>query len=72
MRRTAVPKNPMTRKALTAMRDAVAKVVEDHRQRHMPLAIWQDGKVVRIQPDQVSIVREAKGDYRVSRRRRSR
>ena len=21
-------------------------------QRHMPLAIWQDGKVVRIQPDQ--------------------
>jgi len=70
MRRTAVSKNPMTRKALTAIRDAVAKVVEDHRQRHMPLAIWQDGKVLRIQPDQVSTVRERPTTYRTRRRPR--
>ena len=60
----------MTRKALTAMRDAVAKVVEDHRQRHMPLAIWQDGRVVRIQPESASLVRERPASYRVPHRSR--
>jgi hypothetical protein len=67
MNRTVVPKNAMTRKALTAMRDAVAKVVEDHRQRHMPLAVWQDGKVMRIQLEEASVVRESPAAYRTRR-----
>jgi fumarate hydratase class II len=69
MRNASANKTSLTRKANAAMRDAVAKVVQDHRQRHMPLAIWQDGRVVRIQPDQTSVVRERPADYKTRRRR---
>jgi len=33
-----------------ALVDAVAKVVEDHRRRARPLAVWRDGKAVWISP----------------------
>lgn len=64
MRKVSTNKTSLTSKANAAMQDAIDKLVEDHRRRRMPLAIWQDGKVVRIQPDQVSIVRESPGRYR--------
>ena len=38
----------MTEKALQALRDAVAKVVEDHRRSGRPLAVWRDGKAVSV------------------------
>ena len=68
MKTARKPKNPMTRKALTALQDAVAHVVEKHRREGRPLAIWQDGKVVRVQPDRASLVRESTGKYRIRRR----
>ncbi len=46
------------------MQDAIDKLIEDHRRRRMPLAVWQDGKVVRIQPAQASVVRESPATYR--------
>ena len=64
MKKTSVNKTSLTSKASAAMRDAIDKLVEDHRRRRMPLAVWQDGKVVRIQPDQASIMRESPGRYR--------
>lgn len=37
-------------KADKALRQAVAKVVEEYREAGDSLAIWRDGKVVRISP----------------------
>jgi len=31
-----------------ALREAVARVVEEHRKSGEPLAVWRDGKVVRF------------------------
>ena len=64
MKKAATNKGSLTGKATAAMQDALDKVIEDHRRRHMPLAVWQDGKVVRIQPEQVSMVREKPATYR--------
>ncbi len=61
--------NSLTRKAISAMEVAVQKVVEDHRRRQMPLAVWQDGKVVRIAPEQAGIVRETPATYRTRKKR---
>lgn len=69
MKTARKPKNPMTRKALAAMQDAVARVVEKHRREGRPLAIWQDGRVVRIRPESASLVRERPSAYKTSRRR---
>jgi hypothetical protein len=49
--------------AVAAMRDAVRGVVEDHRRRNRPLAIWRDGKVVYRDPHDRNIVREDRGTY---------
>jgi hypothetical protein len=39
-------KSPLTRKAVKALNDAVAKVVEDHRRHGKSLAVWRGGKAV--------------------------
>lgn len=44
------PKDPMTRKALMALREAVAEVYEKARREGRPLAVWQDGKAVLVYP----------------------
>jgi hypothetical protein len=71
MRKASTNKTSLTSKATAAMHDAIDKLVEDHRRRRMPLAVWQDGKVVRIQPDQASILRERPATYRTARHPRS-
>ena len=38
----------LTQKAMQALADAVAKVVEEHRRQARPLAVWRDGKAVWI------------------------
>ena len=40
----------LTEKAVTAMKDAVRGVVEDHRRRKRPLTTWENGKVVYRDP----------------------
>lgn len=44
-------------KAIAAMEEAIAAVVEDHRRRNIPLAVWRDGKVVMLSPEQVPVSR---------------
>jgi len=68
MKKTSTTKGSLTDKATAAMQDAIDKVVADHRLRRMPLAVWQDGKVVRIQPEQVAVVREKPAVYRTRSR----
>ena len=48
--REDMTKSPFTvhKKAEQAMREAVYKVVKEHRKTGVPLAIWKNGKVVRV------------------------
>lgn len=39
-------------KAFLALKKAVREVIERHKQTGRPLAIWRDGKVVLISPEQ--------------------
>lgn len=36
--------------ALKAMKEAVAQVIEEHRERNLPLALWENGKVKMVLP----------------------
>jgi len=53
----------LTKWAMQALSDAVAKVVEDHKRRGRPLAVWRDGKAVWIPAVRVAALREAPPPY---------
>ena len=53
----------LTEMAMTAMREAVARVMKDHRRRGKPVAIWKDGRVVLKIPDACRAIRESPGPY---------
>ena len=52
-------------KAEEAFRRAVAEAIAEHRRNGIPIAIWRNGKVVRIPANQIE-VREPQVEYRVS------
>lgn len=54
----------LTEKAMHALAGAVAKVVEDHRRRNKPLAVWHDGKAVWISAAEADALREPQTPYR--------
>jgi len=56
-------------KAEEALRKAVAEAIAEHRRNGIPIAIWRDGKVVRIPADQIE-VREPQVEYTVSHKKR--
>jgi hypothetical protein len=47
----------------------VAEAIAEHRRNGVPIAIWRNGKVVRIPADQIE-VREPQVEYKVSRKKR--
>jgi hypothetical protein len=57
-------KSSLTQQAIQALADAVAKVVEDHRRRAKPLAVWRDGKAVWIPATEIGALRETPAPYR--------
>ncbi|HEX5398344.1 MAG TPA: hypothetical protein VFY06_04775 [Verrucomicrobiae bacterium] len=57
-------KPSLTQQAMRALADAVAKVVEDHRRRAKPLAVWRDGKAVWIPAGEIEPLRETPTPYR--------
>lgn len=57
-------KPSLTQKAMQALADAVAKVVEDHRRQARPLAVWRDGKAVWIPATEVGALHESPTPYR--------
>jgi hypothetical protein len=57
-------------KALAAMRDAIARVIEEHRRSGEPLAVWRDGKVVLIPPPGPMTVGEEPSRYEQNQRAR--
>ena len=57
------------RQAHEAFRKAVAEAIAEHRRNGVPIAIWRNGKVVRIPAEQIEI-REPQVEYAVSRKKR--
>lgn len=53
----------LTQKAMRALTEAVAEVVEDHRRRQRPLAVWRDGKAVWISATEAGALRETPPSY---------
>jgi hypothetical protein len=49
---------PLDVKAKMALKEAVAEVIRAHRRSGQPLAIWREGRVVMLPPDQATIVEE--------------
>jgi hypothetical protein len=62
MKRNGKKKSSLLAKAERALREAVAEVIETHRQDGEPLVVWRNGKVARILPDQL-LVRETRARY---------
>jgi len=54
--------------ALQALREAVGKVIADHRTRGRPLALWRDGKAVWVAADLVGALHERPAVYRIKRK----
>ncbi len=54
----------LTLKATQALTEAVAKVVDDHRRRGIPLAVWRNGKAVSIPATEAGALRETPIPYR--------
>lgn len=61
---------PQVQKAELAMKEAVEDVVKEHRRLGLPLAVWQDGKVVMVPPEPATAVAESPGRYRTKRPRK--
>ncbi len=59
---------PLAYRAEKALKRAVAKALAEHRRNGVPIAIWRDGKVVRIPADQIE-VREPQVEYTAPRKR---
>jgi hypothetical protein len=55
-------------KAEEALRKAVAEAIAEHRRNGVPIAVWRNGKVVRIPADQIE-VREPQVEYTVSHKK---
>jgi len=56
-------------KADKELRKAVAEAIAEHRRNGVPIAIWRNGKVVRIPAEQIE-VREPQVEYKVSPRKK--
>ena len=54
----------LTQKAMQALTEAVAKAVEEHRRRGIPLAVWRNGRAVSILPTEVGALHETPIPYR--------
>ncbi len=46
---------PFEIKAEMAIKEAVAEAIAEHKRQGHPIAIWRDGKVVLIPPDEIAV-----------------
>jgi hypothetical protein len=53
----------MTGQALQALREAVARAIEDHRRRGIPVGVWHNGKAVSIPAEQAAALHESAVPY---------
>lgn len=57
-------KSTLTQQAMQALADAVAKVVDDHRRRGIPLALWRNGRAVSVPATEAGALHETATPYR--------
>ena len=60
---------PLEKLAEEALKEAVAEVIAEHKFTGHPLAVWKDGQVVHLPPDQIA-VRETHTKYIASPKKR--
>jgi hypothetical protein len=53
--REDVRKLPLKIKAEMALKEAVAEAIAEHKRRGNSIAIWRDGKVVVIPPEEIIV-----------------
>jgi hypothetical protein len=56
-------------RAEEALKRAVAKAIAEHRRNGTPIAIWRDGKIVRVPPNEIE-VRESIVEYKPSKKKK--
>jgi hypothetical protein len=54
----------LTEKAMQALIEAVAKTVEEHRRRGIPLAVWRNGRAVSVSAAEIGSLHETPAPYR--------
>jgi len=59
------PKLSLTQRAMQALVEAVAEVVEDHHRRARPLAVWREGKAIWISPAEAEALHERPVPYTI-------
>jgi len=62
MKREKKLTTPLAYKAEKALKRAVAKAIAEHYRSGIPIAIWRNGKVVLLHPDQY-MIRDGHVDY---------
>jgi len=62
---------PMEVKVEMAMKQAVAKAIAENKRLGIPVAVWQDGKVMHVTPEAPG-VSEPKATYRISNKKKLR
>ena len=60
---------PLAYRAEEAFKKAVAEALAEHRLHGIPIAIWRDGKVVLVPPDQIG-VSDVQATYTLSKKRK--
>jgi hypothetical protein len=55
-------KVPLAIRAEEAFQKAVAEVIADHKRTGDPIAVWRDGKVVYLLPDEIE-ARESRTEF---------
>ena len=60
----------LAHQAERALKEAVAEAIAEHRRNGVPIAIWRDGKVVLLPPDQIG-VSDVQATYTLSKKRKS-
>ena len=60
---------PLAIRAEEALKRAVAEAIAEHKRAGHPIAVWRDGKVVRIPADQIEM-RETPAEYVASLKKR--
>ena len=60
---------PLEKLAEEALKVAVAEAIAEHKRNGHPIAVWRDGKVIIVPPDQI-VVPEVHAKYSTSRKKR--
>ena len=68
MKKGRKPRRLLEYRAEEAFRKAVAGAIAEHRRNGVPIAIWRNGKVVRIPADQIEVP-EPHVEYKISPRK---